>query len=589
MSQEEEISPYQKEIETIIYNTGLQAEIMELLLKKEKDQATEKIVKKIMANAYIYTTRDDEKAEMWIYRQGIYVPQARTYIKEFCRCVLLTAYTSQLGNRVIAKIETDTYIEQEELFKNDNTDKIAVENGILNIITKKLTPYTPKKRFFSKLPIEYKPNANAIHIPKHFKTILKYKEDLPVIEELFGYLLLREYKIETAFMFIGTGRNGKSKTLELMKRFLGIDNCSSIPLQQFEDDSFAMGELFNKMANIAGDLDKKALKHTGAFKTLTGRDMISAARKFLTRVKFTNYAKLIFACNDLPTTYDISDAFWARWIVLEFPYKFVTQEEYNEIKDKEQKAKSKLQDPEIIDKLATEIELSGLLNLALNGLARLLDNGEFSYSKNTEEVKTLWLRKSSSFQAFLLDKIEEDWENQMPKAELRKEYGAYCRQHKLSRVSDKAMKIILETSMGATEERRSISGDQMPVWVGIKLKKEKISKVSEVSDINSYLMEKDKLELRGESTSNLTNLTKFNEKQTKTKENCLVSEQFVDLEEFVLIDGPLDKGLCNFCGKVRTIVAEKELNIGEEGDKILSKELCCDDCWALEKSKKQKQ
>ena len=211
------LTPYQKEIEKIIYEGNLQSEIMVLLIKKDKDQATENIVGTIMEHNHIYTTRDDEKSEMWIYREGIYVPQAKTYIKEFCRRVLLQAYTSQLGNRVIAKIETDTYIEQEEFFQNTNTEEVAIENGILNIMTRKLTTFTPNKKFFNKLPIKYDTNAECPAITKHFETILKYEEDLPVIEELFGYLLLREYKLETAFMFIGSGRNGKSKTLELMK------------------------------------------------------------------------------------------------------------------------------------------------------------------------------------------------------------------------------------------------------------------------------------------------------------------------------------------------------------------------------------
>lgn len=484
--------------------------IITLLALKKRSEATEKMVSHILKTNHIYTTRDDEKSEMWIYREGIYIPQAKTYIKEICRELLGKVYTVSLGNEVIAKIETDSYIEQDEFFENNNTEEIATQNGVLNILTRKLTNFTPNKKFFNKLPIEYLPEAECPNTISHFKAVLKYEDDIPVIEELFGYLLLRDYKIEKAFMFVGTGRNGKSKTLELMKRFLGIDNCASIPLQQLEDDHFAMGELFNKMANIAGDLDKKALKHTGAFKTLTGRDLISAARKFLTRVKFTNYAKLIFACNDLPTTYDLSHAFFSRWVVLEFPYTFVTQEEYNQTIVGE-RTNHKIQDPDIINKIATPTELSGLLNLALRGLERIMDNGDFSYSKNTEEVKRLWMRKSSSFQAFVMDCVEEDWEHKLPKSELRKLYSKYCRNHKLSKQSDKAIKIILETTIGATDERRSIEGEQVPVWVGIKLKEEEISKDSKDSNGILNYLGAENYPISKKRGTNLTKLTKLEE------------------------------------------------------------------------------
>ena len=33
------------------------------------------------------------------------------------------------------------------------------------------------------------------------------------------------------------------------------------------------------------------------------------ARKFKTRVKFINYAKMIFSANEVPMTYDLSDGF----------------------------------------------------------------------------------------------------------------------------------------------------------------------------------------------------------------------------------------------------------------------------------------
>ena len=111
-------------------------------------------------------------------------------------------------------------------------------------------------------------------------------------------------------MFLGDGRNGKSKTLELLKRFVGEENCVEVPLDELEKDLFAIGELFKKLTNLAADLSKSALKNTGRFKKLTGRDLVTAARKFLPRIKFVNYAKMLFACNELPFTYDLSTADW---------------------------------------------------------------------------------------------------------------------------------------------------------------------------------------------------------------------------------------------------------------------------------------
>lgn len=458
----------EKTAEKLSANATANVEILTLLLSKKRGEATEELVKEFLQKNKVYTTRDDERSEVWIYEQGIYVPQGRSYIREHCRQQLGGAYTGALGAEVIGKVEVDTFINQQEFFENKYIEQIAVENGILNVITEELTPFTPDKIFFNKLPMEYNPQATCPTIKKHLETVLKSKEDVTVMEELFGSVLYKDYFIEKATMLTGEGRNGKSKTLDLIKRFLGVENCSSIPLQQFETDPYAKGDLLNKMANMAGDIDSKALKSTGAMKMLTGRDLISAQRKYLPRVKFVNFAKLIFAANKIPRTVDISQAFWSRWIILEFPYKFLSQKEIDKTETEERK-NCKLADSEIISKLTTPEELSGLLNLAIKGLHRLRKQKDFSYNKSTKEVMEMWIRKSDSFAAFLMDCVEES-ETRTTKIELRKAYSLYCKKHKLKMVSDKIIKDVITETFAVSEERESLEGERLWYWDGITIK-----------------------------------------------------------------------------------------------------------------------
>ena len=438
-----------------------------LLLQHKRRAVTEILTLHLQAHQHIHTTRVDENNEMWIYQNGIYVPQGKTYIKEFCRTMLGHGYTTSLCNEVISKIEAETYIEQDDLFQNTQKEYIAIKNGILNLITKELTEFTPEKKFFNKIPINYMPGIECPIIQQHFTEVLANEADTPIIQELFGYLLWKEYKIEKAFMFCGNGRNGKGKTLELMKLFIGLDNCSNIPLQHFEKDPFSIGELFNKMANLGGDISSTALKETGNFKSLTGRDMISANRKFKTRVNFVNYAKMIFCANELPRTSDKTVAFFNRWILVDFPYTFVSKQEFDSYNDNKL---LKIADPDIVAKLTSEVELTGLLNWALEGLDRLFLNNGFSHSKTTENVKEMWLRRSDSFAGFLMDELVEDWDSMISKGELRRAYSLYCRSHKLTGVSDISIKITLSTTWGVIEDRYRGEGSQIPYWKGIKFK-----------------------------------------------------------------------------------------------------------------------
>ena len=72
--------------------TELKDNVLTALASRKRNRATEFIVTQIEKDNHIYTTRDDLKSEMWIYKDGIYKPQGKTFIKEFCRLILQDAY-----------------------------------------------------------------------------------------------------------------------------------------------------------------------------------------------------------------------------------------------------------------------------------------------------------------------------------------------------------------------------------------------------------------------------------------------------------------------------------------------------------------
>lgn len=437
-----------------------------LLVNQEKTLLTELIAKAIEKELYIYSVRDDKSTEIWVYKNGIYVPQGRTYITEQCRKILKENITTYLLNAILLKVQSDSYIEQEEFFKNRYPYEICVENGILNLKTKELSNFNPEKIHFIKIPVKYDPEAICPNIDIHLKTVLKSEEDAKVFYELTGYSLIKEGFLEIAFILVGNGRNGKSKTLELKKRFLGAENCASISLQRMERDDFSICELHNKLANLCGDMGNRALKNPHNFKELVGRDEISAKRKFLNDIKFVNYAKMLFACNELPKTYDTTDGFWSKWVLFEFPYTFKSQEEIDVLSEKEKK-KCKVKDANIIEKITTPEELSGLLNKALEGLNTVLFNKKFSSSQGVEEIKNMWIRKSDSFLAFCLENIEEDDECRIEKEILRNKYREYCKTHKVKKKeTDKGIKLSLEENYGVGEKRI----EDIWYWIGIKFK-----------------------------------------------------------------------------------------------------------------------
>jgi len=463
------------EEETIMFT------LFSLLLQRKRGEATEIIVEGFTKNNIIEVTRDDKNPEFYIYKEGIRVPQGKTYIEEYCRKVLGQAYSTQLFNDVCTKISADNKVDFEDYLNQNNPYEIAVKNGILDLKTMELQPFDPKKIFFNKIPVKYDKNAKCEKIYQFLKDILQSEEDVKLVLELFGFSLVKDYFLEVAFMLLGNGRNGKGKLLELFKRFLGIENTCSVRLQEMNTQSSSICEMFNRLVNLAGDLNNNSLKETGLFKEITGRDLIQAKRKYYRDIKFTNYSKQIFACNELPRVYDNSTGFWSRWILINFPYEFMDKKDYDNLSEEDKKFK-KIKNPDIINEITSEKELSGLLNFALEGLKKIKKNKCFSYSNSAEEVKREWVRKADSFIAFCMDNVEEDYDGKVQKKSLKKLYNQYRKNFKLKNVSDTSIKITLEEKYGVTDSQDFGSGERF--WEGIKLKSQLITGITGVS--NTY-------------------------------------------------------------------------------------------------------
>jgi len=458
----------------ILNNAAGKMDCLQLIATRQEDEATELAADIIKKNNFFDSIKQDKITEIWFYYEGIRKPNGESHIKEKCREIFGKAYTPQRANKVIAKIEADTFIDAEEFFKKEqeNIWEIPVQNGILDIRTKILSEFTPEKYFFNKINAIYNPEAKCTNIESFLSEVLSSSENIKVAYETIGHTLVKKYLVQSAIFLYGGGENGKGIFESLIRHFLGAENCSSLPLGQLTPDSFSCSELFGKLANLAGDVSNIDFKDTGRFKELTsGTDLIAAKRKFQRDLFFINYSKFFNGFNEFPRVYDHSHGFWRRCVILEFPYRFVKQSEYNLAEDK---TKIKLADTEIIDKLVVEEELSGLLNNALDGLERIIKKKQFSYTKSTSDVKDFWIRKSDSFTAFCFDRLEEDIDGIILKKDMRKEFSQYCRKHKIKGASDKNIKFVLEDLFGVVESRKTTDFNTFErCWEGVKFKDKK--------------------------------------------------------------------------------------------------------------------
>lgn len=426
----------------------------------DRREDREQIVERLLGMYSFATMRNNE---IYIYQNGVYKRDiAESLIKEFVEQVMGESGTRYDKNEVIDRIRCRTY--ENWSFWNQPKNLICISNGVLDVNTLTLEPHSPEHHFLTKIPVWYIPQNEfeklscENRIDKFFREVLPSEEDVKAMYEFFGYCLYRGLPIHKAFMLVGVGANGKSTLLSLLKAFLGRESIANISLQQLCQNRFAMAQLHGKLANIFSDLTQKSLYETGAFKMLTGNDTIDAERKFVQkRIKLTNYAKLIFSCNMIPANEkDDTKAFWRRWLLITFPNVF--DKEHGNV------------DENLLEKLTTKEELSGLLLKALEGLKSLLENGKFSNYKKVEYVRQDYIMKSNPVHAFVENCLVTDVESFEQKSIVYRAYKEFCKQHDLPILDNNIFSRKLRSYINFRDCQKSIHGKR-GIWCygGIRL------------------------------------------------------------------------------------------------------------------------
>ena len=367
------------------------------------------------------TLRDTD--EILYYESGVYNRLGEKFISAWIERRMHEARCCQymkthLVTEVINAIIRSTYVDR-SIFE-ESPELICMDNGILNIETNEFIPHSPDYHFLVKLPVEYDPKAECPVFDKFLAEILPGQKDRDSLTEFIGYCLYRKLPLHKSFMLVGSGSNGKSTFLGMLKTMLGDRNVACIGLQDLEGN-FTLSALYGKLANIYPDLSNAAMKQTGKFKALTGGDGLTTDVKFKDHMTTTFTLKMIFSCNEIPRVIsDDTDAYFRRWCVITFPAKFTKE----------------TADPLLGEKLTAKKEISGIFNKAILALGRLLKNKAFSNDDGIEAARESYIRMSDPIKAFVMDEMEDDESGRLeinpegfiPKQELYSMYLGYCKQ-----------------------------------------------------------------------------------------------------------------------------------------------------------------
>jgi len=245
------------------------------------------------------------------------------------------------------------------------------------------------------------------------------KDNIQTLYEILAYCLIPDYPIHRIFCFIGAGMNGKSCFLNLLRKFVGSSNCCSTELDTLLQSRFEVTRLHKKLVCQMGETNFSEMNKTSVLKKLSGGDLIGFEYKNKDPFEEINYAKILIATNNLPTTTDKTIGFYRRWMIIDFPNQFSEKKDIlADIPDEEYRA------------LAVKCSFI---------LKDILDSRTFTNEGSIEERMKKYEDHSDPLEKFMKEYTIEKYDGYIWKGEFEKKLNEWCKSNRFREMTSVAI------------------------------------------------------------------------------------------------------------------------------------------------------
>lgn len=385
--------------------------------------------------------------QLHLFKDGVYVSG-----QEEIEAVMIK-HISGLSNA--KRSETLKYL---NLLLLENTEMapahlIAFRNGIYDILTGELQPFSPSVVITNRIPWDYNPNAYSELADRTLDKIACHDEQVrTILEECIGSCFYRSNKLGggKAFILTGEGSNGKSTFIAMMQHLLNEDNIAALDLKEL-DQKFQNTALFGKLANLGDDISDEFIVNASIFKKFVTGERVQVQNKGEKPFEFNNYAKFLFSANNIPRIKDKTGAVLRRLIIVPFNASFSKDDpDY---------------DDHITYKLQEQDVMEYLIVLGLSALKRVLEHGFTESEKVQEQLKEyeetnnpiLGFFEEVEFEGFQIENEQSD--------KVFKRYKEYCLANNFNPMSKAEFSKQLCRKLNMTTKTKKISGKVFRIYV----------------------------------------------------------------------------------------------------------------------------
>lgn len=235
---------------------------------------------------------------------------------------------------------------------------IPAKNGYVHLdgTALELRDADPSLGLTHALDCEYLPGSPAPTAFMQFlKRVLPDDAVRARVQEYVGYTLLADARYQRAQFWLGEGANGKGVLANIVQALHG--RIAAIALDQLA--GFHLSVLVGASLVYVDEVPRKPIDEQ-RLKSMIAGERIAVDRKYREPVSIHVRGKWLVLGNHLPAITDHSTGFWRRWDIVPFSVTIPERE----------------RDPLLAEHII-DLEMSGVLNWALEGLVRLQRRGMF--------------------------------------------------------------------------------------------------------------------------------------------------------------------------------------------------------------------
>lgn len=318
---------------------------------------------------------------------------------------------------------------------------VATEEGFYRVVDgrNQLQPLKPEDR--QRVMLSFSPKTGPMPLFDDFlNETFKSSQDgekasqILRVQEVSGAIMLGLGKrFQKAILFYDPyGRAGKGTLVEILKNLVPDRYVTAVSPFAWGREYYVVS-LAGARLNLVGELPDGESLPAAQFKTVLGGDLITGRHPTHRPISFKNEATHVFMSNHMINTRDQSEAFFARWEIIEFP---------------NSRLLSGLPlDPDIAKRIVSK-ELPAIAAWAIEGAARLLKQGRYTTSPVHERLMKKWRSANNSVQEFMDESCKFDLHFYEKRSDFYKAYKEWCGENGRQPFSKGRVKELLTTNIG---------------------------------------------------------------------------------------------------------------------------------------------